>query len=80
MRGDTWFLTLVSHILGHNYEAEKVVLDGACLLSNRGRSVFVSTISDADPTFIDPGYFSVARGVPCRHRIRKTGILDGPEV
>ena len=70
---DTWFSVIATLMFGH----ERLPTD-ACLISDRGWSVFVSTFSDADPSFIDPRYVSVVRGVPSRHGIRKTGITDGP--
>ena len=72
---DTWFSAIAGLINGHR---DALVSDKASLISDYGWSVFVSTFSNADPTFIDPTYVSVTRGVQRRHEIRKTGIVDGP--
>lgn len=70
-----WFITVANHMVSHDDER---VRSSACLLSDSGWSLFVNTFSDADPMDIDPGHFTVVRGVPCRHGVRKSGIVDGP--
>lgn len=75
LRENTWFSAITALMCGHMGDQFR---RNACLLSNHGWSFFISTFNNADPVFIDPGYVSVVRGVPCRHGIHKTGILDGP--
>ena len=53
-------------------------LDTACLLSDPGWSIFMSTFGTADPAHAEPGRITIIHGVPSRQGVRKQGILDGP--
>ncbi len=72
---DTWFTAIGLLIMGRRLEPH---LDTACLLSDRGWSIFMSTFGTADPAHAEPGQITIIHGVPSRQGVRKQGILDGP--
>ena len=49
------------------------------LVSDRGWSVYLSTVADADPSYVEQSMVVVQRGVPCRGTVYKHYISDGPK-
>jgi hypothetical protein len=51
--------------------------DKVALLSDRGWSIYLSTLSLDGPSYTDPGYLVIKRGTPFRNGVYKHSIVDG---
>jgi hypothetical protein len=72
---DAWFQAVALLLVGHRAEVDWMQ---TCLLSDKGWSVFLNTLSESDPSHIDARFFTIIRGVPCRNGVYKRCIIDGP--
>lgn len=63
-------------LLGHVYSEEYV--KPSVLVSAWGWSLFLESVNAEDPTDVPVNTMRVVCGVPARHGLRKTRIIDGP--
>jgi hypothetical protein len=78
IKEDAWFHTFILLLVGHR--AENLDRDSIALISDRGWSIYLSTLGKTvpDPTFTGQGYLAIRKGVPVRNGVWKHGIIDGP--
>ena len=65
-------------MIGHKEKVETTT-NRVSLLSDRGWSIYLCTFGDADPSYVDPGFVTIKKGVPCRNGVRKHTVIDGPD-
>ena len=69
------FELLCRMLLGGRYTREYI--SKAFLVSERGWSIFFSSLEATDPEDFDCGVIHIKPGVPARHCVRKARIVDG---
>lgn len=72
-----WFDTLAALML-HNFDLDYGGSQPS-LQSDRGWSIYLSTLSNTDPSFTDVGLIVIRKGVPCRNNVRKHAIFDSTD-
>lgn len=78
IKEDAWLHTFTLLLVGHG--AENLDRDSTALISDRGWSIYLSTLGKTmpDPTFAGQGWVAIRKGVPVRNGVWKHGIIDGP--
>ncbi|KAF1844959.1 uncharacterized protein K460DRAFT_101189 [Cucurbitaria berberidis CBS 394.84] len=73
----SWFEVIALLLLGER--GERVDVRTTALVSESGWSLFVSSMGDSDPAFVDASSIVIKRGTPWRNGICKQRIIDGPQ-
>ena len=88
---DTWLNTIAILLTGHRFGADvydmyedtagndkQPLFNQACLVSDRGWSLYIPTFGTSDPSLVDRDFISISKGVPVRNGVWKRQIVDGP--
>lgn len=78
---DDWYQVLASLMLGSRCWSEPESLTHACLVSNWGWTMWMSSFGNyQDPIILNPGVLTVRQGTPSRGGERRHVVVDGPDV